>query len=464
MVSAATTTAIELSGPAKTAATQRTRIVSKNQLAEHDTLDSLWVAYKGKVYDVTDFAPDHPGGDDLILRYAGKDMGDIMEDPVEHSHSDSAFDILEEHYIGRFPLTEAEEALVAPEEEGGIEFTGKDATILITDDFKPPETNIKRDFKKHAFLDLDKPLFMQMWRSNFTKEFYLMQVHSPRHLKGSARLFGPWYLEMFTKTPWYVVPIVWLPIAASKFLRSAQQLEQWGVSEAVTSAVASSAAAAAAGSSSPMDPLMRNMTAATTSFSSSSVTSAPLQALVESVKGSEFFDFATKYIPEDTFHIPSLTSFALVLPLFLTGIFIWTALEHIIHSSVFHIDGLLPEHPAFLTLHYLTHGIHHHMPMDSLRLVMPPLLFVTLSTPFVKLAHALFPSAIAHGIVSGSFTAYVCYDVLHWALHHSRAQGYVKWMKQWHMAHHFQDYEGKYGVTTRFWDHVFGTDGPVLIE
>ncbi|MCO5590889.1 hypothetical protein L7F22_044864 [Adiantum nelumboides] len=200
-MSSATTTATELAGPAKTAATQRTRLISTDMLAEHDTIDSLWVSYKGRVYDVTEFAPDHPGGDDLIMRFAGKDMGDIMEDPVEHSHSESAFDLLEEHYIGRLPLTEEEHALVAPKEEGGADFTGKDSTILITDDFKPRETDFKRDYKNHAFLDLSKPLIPQMWSANFSKDFYLMQVHSPRHLKGSARLFGPWYLEMFTKTP-----------------------------------------------------------------------------------------------------------------------------------------------------------------------------------------------------------------------------------------------------------------------
>lgn len=25
------------------------------------------------------------------------------------------------------------------------------------------------------------------------------------------RLFGPWYLECLTKTPWWIVPMVWIP-------------------------------------------------------------------------------------------------------------------------------------------------------------------------------------------------------------------------------------------------------------
>ncbi|KAE8241389.1 hypothetical protein A4X03_0g8158 [Tilletia caries] len=37
--------------------------------------------------------------------------------------------------------------------------------------------------------------------ATFSKDFYLAQVHSPRHFKDPARLFGQWYLEMFTRTP-----------------------------------------------------------------------------------------------------------------------------------------------------------------------------------------------------------------------------------------------------------------------
>jgi 4-hydroxysphinganine ceramide fatty acyl 2-hydroxylase len=40
----------------------------------------------------------------------------------------------------------------------------------------------------------------------------------------------------------------------------------------------------------------------------------------------------------------------------------------------------------------------------SLRLVMPPFLFAGLQAPFTRLAHILFPAAMANGIISGSFT------------------------------------------------------------
>jgi hypothetical protein len=35
---------------------------------------------------------------------------------------------------------------------------------------------------------------------------------------------------------------------------------------------------------------------------------------------------------------------------------------------------------------------------------MPPTLFFILETPFTQLAHALFPRAVANGIIAGAFT------------------------------------------------------------
>jgi len=43
------------------------------QVAQHNTTASCWVIIRNKVYDVTDFLFDHPGGAQVILRYAGID-------------------------------------------------------------------------------------------------------------------------------------------------------------------------------------------------------------------------------------------------------------------------------------------------------------------------------------------------------------------------------------------------------
>jgi 4-hydroxysphinganine ceramide fatty acyl 2-hydroxylase len=69
---------------------------------------------------------------------------------------------------------------------------------------------------------------------------------------------------------------------------------------------------------------------------------------------------------------------------------------------------------------------------------MPPLLFTVLSYPFTQLGHALFPAAIANGIIAGAFTFYILYDCMHYALHHTRLPQYMAEMKKYHLAHHYK--------------------------
>lgn len=124
------------------------------------------------------------------------------------------------------------------------------------------------------------------------------------------------------------------------------------------------------------------------------------------------------------------------------------------------IDSVLPDNRAALTMHFLLHGIHHYLPMDKLRLVMPPTLFIALATPFWKLAHTVFywNWHIATSVFCGGIFGYVCYDMTHYFLHHKTLPSYMKELKKYHLQHHFMDYENGFGITSRFWDVIFGTE------
>ncbi|TFY57580.1 hypothetical protein EVG20_g8489 [Dentipellis fragilis] len=362
---------------------KRIRIYTASDVAQHDSASSCWVSHRGRVYDVTGFLADHPGGDDLLLKYAGRDVENVMKDPQEHDHSDSAYAMLEEFIIGRVG---AGEELVHDDWEP-------------TDDFHPENTDEDRDFERNQFLDLRRPLLEQMWYANFSKAYYLQQVHQPRHLAKSARLFGPDILEVFTRTAWYVVPTIWLPIATYVGLRSLLQFA---------------------------------------GFVLPSFTSHPALPL-----------HALSTLPTDAY-----IKFAVT---FLTGNIIWTILEYTLHRFLFHVDEYLPDRPAFLTLHFLLHGVHHYLPMDALRLVMPPAMFTALSFPFTRLAHALFPASVANGLISGAFAFYVVYDCMHYAMHHTKLPTYMREMKKYHLAHHYKNFELGFGVTSKIWDIVFNT-------
>ena len=206
-------------------------------VARHNTEKSCYVTIDSKVYDVTDFLGDHPGGGELIVEYGGKDVSQIMRDELSHSHSESAYEILEEHVVGYvananvvnaavnhdrpediLPLMPNQEGMAALQANGAAqeikpvyEATGMSGVEDLT-----RETDLDADYKIHKFLDLKKPLLMQVWNGGFTKEFYLQQVHRPRYYTGggSAPLFGSPLLEPLSKTAWYVIPIIWLPCVA----------------------------------------------------------------------------------------------------------------------------------------------------------------------------------------------------------------------------------------------------------
>jgi 4-hydroxysphinganine ceramide fatty acyl 2-hydroxylase len=135
---------------------------------------------------------------------------------------------------------------------------------------------------------------------------------------------------------------------------------------------------------------------------------------------------------------PTTNAVGATIACFLVGNVVWTILEYTLHRFLFHVDYYLPDANWAMLLHFLLHGIHHYLPMDRLRLVMAPPLFFMLETPFTKLAHLIFPKAIANGIISGAFAFYILYDCMHYALHHTRLPQYMAEMKRYHLAHHYK--------------------------
>ena len=80
-------------------ANKRIKIYTLEDVKNYKT--GCWVYRGNKVYDVAAFLPDHPGGDDIILKYAGQNIDLAMKNSEEHEHSDSAYDMMEEYLIGR---------------------------------------------------------------------------------------------------------------------------------------------------------------------------------------------------------------------------------------------------------------------------------------------------------------------------------------------------------------------------
>ncbi|XP_022215330.2 cytochrome b5 [Drosophila obscura] len=61
-----------------------------------------WIIIKGNVYDVTKFLSEHPGGEDLLLEYGGKDASKAFR---QAGHSSDAEKDLKNFKIGELRTT-----------------------------------------------------------------------------------------------------------------------------------------------------------------------------------------------------------------------------------------------------------------------------------------------------------------------------------------------------------------------
>eukprot|EP00510_Aplanochytrium_minuta_P001036 CAMPEP_0184018948 /NCGR_PEP_ID=MMETSP0954-20121128/8460_1 /TAXON_ID=627963 /ORGANISM="Aplanochytrium sp, Strain PBS07" /LENGTH=77 /DNA_ID=CAMNT_0026300521 /DNA_START=201 /DNA_END=434 /DNA_ORIENTATION=+ len=72
------------------------------EVSEHVYEDDVWVVIYGKVYDVTEWQEDHPGGDLVFLDNAGKDVSQLFR---AVGHSPDALALRNNFIVGRLKKT-----------------------------------------------------------------------------------------------------------------------------------------------------------------------------------------------------------------------------------------------------------------------------------------------------------------------------------------------------------------------
>ncbi len=137
----------------------------------------------------------------------------------------------------------------------------------------------------------------------------------------------------------------------------------------------------------------------------------------------------------------------------LIGLFGWTAVEYALHRFLLH--GPRPFRDW--------HAQHHQRPKA---LIYAPTVLIALcfAAGVALPAWALFNEWVACALTLGLLIGYLVYSVTHHATHHWRGEGlWLKRRKRWHALHHHQTPLACYGVTTQFWDHVWGTASPLRL-
>ncbi|MEM1023226.1 MAG: sterol desaturase family protein [Myxococcota bacterium] len=140
---------------------------------------------------------------------------------------------------------------------------------------------------------------------------------------------------------------------------------------------------------------------------------------------------------------------------FASGLLLWSLTEYWLHRLVFHYE---PSSKLGKRLIWILHGVHHDFPNDKMRLVFPPGLSIPLAFLFFFLFTGIFGPVWRHAIFAGFGAGYLAYDMIHYATHHYTSDNRVfKYLRKYHMAHHFRHEPTRYGVTSPLWDHVFRT-------
>jgi sterol desaturase/sphingolipid hydroxylase (fatty acid hydroxylase superfamily) len=140
---------------------------------------------------------------------------------------------------------------------------------------------------------------------------------------------------------------------------------------------------------------------------------------------------------------------------FIIGLGVWTLTEYIMHRFIFHYH---PTSELGKKMHFIFHGVHHDYPRDKKRLVLPPSVSIPLASLFYFLFNSFLPTQLLYSFFPGFLLGYLCYDMLHYAMHHHNFKsGIMKKIKQHHMLHHYQDPDKGYGVSSSLWDIILRT-------
>jgi dihydroceramide fatty acyl 2-hydroxylase len=131
--------------------------------------------------------------------------------------------------------------------------------------------------------------------------------------------------------------------------------------------------------------------------------------------------------------------------IFIAGLFAWTIVEYVIHGVLAH------SHRTFVTP---LHNGHHLDP----RAVFAMRAYIPTAVVLIVLS-IIFGTAPGMILLFGIVAGFVVYEFVHYRIHFATPSCAVEErLRARHLAHHVKEPDAIFGVTTRIWDVVFGTE------
>jgi len=145
---------------------------------------------------------------------------------------------------------------------------------------------------------------------------------------------------------------------------------------------------------------------------------------------------------------------------FLAGFCLWTFVEYLLHRYIFHF---INDSEWAQKFHYTVHGVHHEYPLDTERLIMPPVPSILFASFFFGIFYALMGTYV-FCFLPGFIIGYLTYAMIHYSIHAFKPVPGFTYLWRHHNIHHFKDAERAFGVSTPLWDIVFGTMPPAKLR
>lgn len=137
----------------------------------------------------------------------------------------------------------------------------------------------------------------------------------------------------------------------------------------------------------------------------------------------------------------------------LIGALGWTLVEYLLHRFAFHFG---PTDIGFVrTILFGMHGYHHEFPSDHRRLVAPPALGWPIAAVLSVFYWAIF-GPYWQVLLAGTLLGYLGYDWMHYYTHHAVPKNrFGRFMRRFHMEHHFKSATQQFGLSSPLWDFAF---------